>query len=85
MMNPFKRIREEANMPLETFAKKLKITTEYLMQLERGGAKKLPPHFLRELRDAGYNHREINRQYDLFRNAKLTEIYMEVHADGNKL
>lgn len=85
MQNPFVEIRNNLGMPLETFAKKLKITTEYLMQLEAGRAKKLPAHFLRELRDAGYNHREINRQYDTYRNALATQIFMEVHKNGNKL
>jgi len=85
MQNPFVELRENLGMPLETFARRLHITPEYLMQLERGGAKKLPPHFLRELRDAGYNNREINRQYDNFRNTLATQIFMEVHRDGNKL
>jgi transcriptional regulator with XRE-family HTH domain len=85
MKNPFVEIRENAGMPVETFAKKLNITPDYLMQLERGGAKKLPAHFLRDLRDAGYNHREINRQYDNFRNAEATKILMEVHSNGNQL
>ncbi len=85
MQNPFVEIRNNLGMTAEAFARRLHITTEYLMQLERGGAKKLPPHFLRELRDAGYNHREINRQYDNFRNALATQIFMEVHSNGNQL
>jgi len=79
MKNPFVEIRKNLGMPVETFARKLRITPEYLMQLEAGKAKKLPAHFLRELKAAGYNHREINRKYDNFRNAEMTKILMEVH------
>ena len=79
MTNPFVELRKNLGMPVETFAKRLHITPEYLVQLEAGKAKKLPAHFLRELKAAGYNHREINRQYDNFRNAEATKILMEVH------
>ena len=85
MKNPFVEIRQNLGLPVETFARKLRITPEYLMQLEAGKAKKLPAHFLRELKAAGYNHREINRQYDNYRNALATKILMEVHRNGNKL